>query len=415
MPGANSDDLGELWRLIRPGRQNPCRWPASGNKIPPREDLGWVRPTHGTFQLRVAPPFAPLIWRASSPRSSTTGGRVIPCCLAMRKAITALIGLTVLACRPRPAGPVTEGPVILISIDTLRADHLPVYGYRSGATPVLDALSRDGVVLEEAYSHCPLTLPAHASLFTGLLPPHHGVRDNLGFTLNGAQRTLAARFKGAGWRTGGAVSAFVLRASTGIAQGFDFYDDAVEIEGAPDSISSMRRDGAAAVEALGRWVDLQPDRRFFAFLHLYEPHAPYAPPERYRLLGQPYDGAIAYADELLGRFLDRLKRRNLFDGALVAVVSDHGEGLWDHGEAEHGILLYREALHVPFVLRLPHGGGKGRRVGATVALVDVPATLLDLAGLPAGGMDGSTLRTVLGGEPGASRRVYTSDGATCTR
>src|SRR5262249_13797300 len=140
---------------------------------------------------------------------------------------------------------------------------------------------------------------------------------------------------------------------TGIARGFDFYDDALEMQGAPEALADVRRDGAVAVDALGHWIEAQGDRRFFAFLHLYEPHAPCAPPERYRALALPYDGAVAYADELVGRFLARLRARGRLDRALVAVVSDHGEGLGDHGEAEHGILLYREALHVPLILRLP--------------------------------------------------------------
>jgi choline-sulfatase len=308
------------------------------------------------------------------------------------------------ACRaPRRVATCPDCSVLLVSIDTLRADHLPIYGYKAGTTPHLDALARRGVVFEDVYSHCPLTLPAHASLFTGLLPPHHGVRDNLGFTLKDAYPTLARRFQAAGWKTGGAVSAYVLRRQTGIAQGFDFYDDAIESEGAVESLAAVQRDGAVAVEALARWTEAQGDARFFAFLHLYEPHTPYAPPARYAG-HDPYDGEIGYADELLGRLLDRLKAH---DGRLlVAVTSDHGEGLGDHGEQEHGIFLYREAVRVPLVLRLPGDARAGSRVGGTAAQVDVAATLLDLVGLPASGLDGLSLRPQLAGDPPATRRVY---------
>jgi arylsulfatase A-like enzyme/Tfp pilus assembly protein PilF len=308
------------------------------------------------------------------------------------------------ACRAsRRVATCPDCSVLLVSIDTLRADHLPVYGYKAGSTPHLDALARRGVVFEDVYSHCPLTLPAHASLFTGLLPPHHGVRDNLGFTLKGAYPTLARRFQAAGWKTGGAVSAYVLRRQTGIAQGFDFYDDAIESEGAVESLAAVQRDGAVAVEALARWTEAQGDARFFAFLHLYEPHTPYAPPARYAG-HDPYDGEIAYADELLGRLLDRLKAH---DGRLlVAVTSDHGEGLGDHGEQEHGIFLYREAVRVPLVLRLPGDARAGSRVGGTAAQVDIAATLLDLVGLPGSGLDGLSLRPQLAGDPPATRRVY---------
>src|SRR5205814_3948461 len=169
-------------------------------------------------------------------------------------------------------------PIILISIDTLRADHLPLYGYRNGSTPVLDRLGREAIVFDDVYSHGPLTLPSHASLLTGLLPPHHGVRDNIGYALKPASRTLAARFKSAGYATGAAVSAYVLRRQTGVADGFDFFDDAIEMAGAGESLADTQRDGRLTVDALGAWIDRQAGAKVFAFLHLYEPHTPYTPP-----------------------------------------------------------------------------------------------------------------------------------------
>jgi arylsulfatase A-like enzyme/Tfp pilus assembly protein PilF len=302
--------------------------------------------------------------------------------------------------------PDPRAPLVLISIDTLRADHLPLYGYREGATPAIDALGREGVVFEEAFSHCPLTLVAHASMFTGLLPPRHGVRDNLGFTLKAGTPTLASRLKATGARTGGAVSAYVLRSQTGIAQGFDFYDDAVEVEGGGESIGQVQRDGVAAVDALSGWIERQGAQRFFAFLHLYEPHSPYKPPSRHDHFSQPYDGEVAYADELVGRFLDRLKAAKLYERAIIVLTSDHGEGLGQHGEKEHGIFLYSEDVHVPLVIRLPGGARRGTRVAGPVAQVDVPATLLDLAGFPAEGLDGVSLRAALEGRRPQPRPVY---------
>jgi arylsulfatase A-like enzyme/Tfp pilus assembly protein PilF len=296
--------------------------------------------------------------------------------------------------------------VVLVSIDTLRADRLPLHGYAAGRTPALDALAREAVAFEAAYSHCPLTLPAHASLFTGLLPPRHGVRDNIGFTLAAERTTLAARFKAAGYRTGGAVSAYVLRGQTGIAQGFDYYEDAIELAGAGESLATLQRDGAVAVDALGAWVEAQGEAPFFAFLHLYEPHWPYTPPAAHRGHAQPYDGEVAHADELLGRFLDRLRGRGLLDRALVAVTADHGEGLGDHGEAEHGIFLYREALHVPLLVRLPGGARGGARVAGAVGHADLAPTLLDLAGLDGAGMDGASLREALRTGRAPGRPVY---------
>jgi arylsulfatase A-like enzyme/Tfp pilus assembly protein PilF len=297
--------------------------------------------------------------------------------------------------------------VVLVSIDTLRADRLPLYGYAKGVTPHLDALGREAIVFEDVYSHCPLTLPAHASLFTGLLPPHHGVRDNQGFSLADDKRTLASRFRAAGLDTGAAVSAYVIRAATGISHGFDAYDDAFSVDASVEALASQRRDGAQSVDALLRWIEGRAaSRRFFAFLHLYEPHAPYTPPPAYQRLADPYDGEVAYADELVGRLVTRLRERGQLDRVVVAVTSDHGEGLMDHGEQEHGFFLYREAVQVPLILRLPRGARGGTRIGGMVAQVDIPATLLDLAGLPADGMDGRSQRAAIESGRTESRPVY---------
>src|SRR5262245_15332299 len=394
--------------------RDPARGPAG--LVPPRRRPGPGRPVQerarlpgqgrgrglrrpGPARERRGPRFAPARSRLPAARHPPS---VIRPSLA-RAALCGLVALVPAACRrPSPGAVCGDCSVLLVSIDTLRADRLPAYGYAKGRTPHLDELARRGILFEEAYSHCPLTLPAHASLLTGLLPPRHGVRDNVGFTLKPEHLTLAARFKAAGFRTGGAVSAYVLRRQTGIAQGFDEYDDALESEGAVESLAAVQRDGAVAVESLARWIDAQGSARYFAFLHLYEPHTPYAPPERFRG-GDPYDGEVSYADELVGRLLDRLAGR---ERLIVAVTADHGEGLLDHGEAEHGIFLYREAVRVPLILRLPRDAGGGSRVPSPVAQVDVPATLLDLAGVSAEGLDGSSLRRALSGAEPSSRRVY---------
>jgi choline-sulfatase len=322
----------------------------------------------------------------------------------------ALAAATLFAACARKAAPISPArfrgaPIILISIDTLRADHLPIYGYAAGATPNIDRLATSGIVFEDVYSQCPLTLPSHASLLTGRLPLHHGVRDNIGFTLGSAERTLAARLKAAGYATAGAVSSFVLRHQTGVDRGFDFFDDALEIAGTGESLSDTQRDGRITVDALAAWVDSHAAQPLFAFLHLYEPHTPYTPPPPHAM-SQPYDGEIAYADELVGRFLDRVKARGLLDKAIVAIVSDHGEGLGDHGEAEHGIFLYREALRVPWVLRLPEDLNGGTRVAGPVALVDVAPTLLDLAGAAIDGVDGRSQVAALGTRRVQDQTVY---------
>ena len=267
--------------------------------------------------------------------------------------------------RPRAVYP--RAPVILVSVDTLRADHLPAYGYRDVETPGLDALQKDAVVFENALSPVPLTLPAHTSLFTGLLPYQHGVRDNVGYRLAPGANTLAGFLRQRGYGTGGAVSAFVLDHATGIAEGFDEYRDDVEMRASAEALGRVQRSGAVTAEILESWIGAQaPDKPLFAFLHLYEPHSPYDPPEPFksRYTRRPYDGEIAAADAVLGSFLGFLKSKGIYDRAIVVFLSDHGEGLGDHGEDEHGILLYREELRVPLFVKLPGSARAGERVAA---------------------------------------------------
>ena len=261
----------------------------------------------------------------------------------------------------RASAPVS-GPIVLISIDTLRADHLPAYGYTQVQTPAIDALAADGVVFERAYSHAPQTLPAHAALLSGRLPFETGVRDNVGFTVEAGERLLPQMLRDRGLRTGGVVSAYVLRKETGIGQGFDFFDGDMP----PSSPELTHRPGAARRH---RRPSRSPSAgstrsgpsRVFLFLHLYEPHKPYAPPERFAAYA-PYDGEIAYADEIVGRLVHYLKTHQLYDRSTIVLLSDHGEGLGDHGEQEHGLFVYDEAIHVPLIIKQAGNAGAGRRV-----------------------------------------------------
>jgi arylsulfatase A-like enzyme/TolA-binding protein len=277
-----------------------------------------------------------------------------------------------------------DGPVILISIDTLRADRLPAYGYRKIQTPAIDALAADGVLFERAYAHAPQTLPSHASMLTGKLPFEHGVRDNIGFAVKPSERMLQHRFKERGYATGGFVSAYVLRKETGIGSGFDVYDSDFPASSPELSIGQVQRDGADTVDHAQRWITQLSTRRFFLFLHLYEPHVPYAPPARFASYA-PYDGEIAYSDELVGRFIAFLEAQGLYEDATILLLSDHGEGLGDHGELEHGLFIYDESIRVPFIIK-PSGAGRGTRIANPVQLVDVPPTLVAAAGLDAGGL-----------------------------
>lgn len=299
---------------------------------------------------------------------------------------TVLASLLLAGCRDHErrvvqAGAYAGAPIVLISIDTLRADHLPAWGYEGNRTPNIDRLRRDGVLFRNAYSPCPLTLPSHVSLLTGKLPSQTGVRDNLGYTVSPAEASaLPQLFATQGYATGAAVSAYVLRGETGLGRLFGWYEDRLPFEpGAP--LGEIQRRGAETVAVAQRWVEQHGSTPFFFFLHLYEPHAPYTPPEPYRSSAPTlYDGEIEYADSLVGEFLDTLTRKKLYDRAIIVLLSDHGEGLGDHGENEHGIFLYREAIHVPLIIKLPHGDGAGASIDAPVGLVDILPTLTGLAG-----------------------------------
>ncbi len=291
------------------------------------------------------------------------------------------------ACARVPDGTVRTGgasprpPIVLISIDTLRSDRLPAYGYKAVETPAVDRLAADGVLFERAYTHVNVTLPSHVSLFTGLLPPDHGVRDNAGYRLSEEIPTLAAELGRQGYATGGFVSSWVLRAWTGIDRGFDVYDDGVRFE-TGRQLGELQRPGTETLDAASNWLDDVADGPFFLFLHLYEPHAPYSPPppfaERH---DDPYDGEVAAADHVVGLLLARLDELGLYEEALVVLLSDHGEGLMDHGEMDHLIFIYREVLQVPLIVKLPGLERRGERVGANVQLTDVAPTVYSLLGI----------------------------------
>jgi choline-sulfatase len=317
--------------------------------------------------------------------------------------------------------------VLLVTLDTTRADRIGVYGRPVGApaaeTPVLDQLAAKGANFLHASSVTPLTLPAHATLMTGLLPAAHGVRDNGGYRLADDRKTLAESFAAAGFRTGGFVSAYVLDHKWGIAQGFEHYFDDFDLEKMKTlSLGEIQRPGDETIAQAMQWIDgLQAgagaaagrEDRFFAWVHLYDPHTPYAPPEPWksRYPEAPYNAEIAWTDSLVGRLLDYLQARGLRDRTIVAVVGDHGEGLGDHGELDHGYFIYRSTSWVPFLLDAPFAAARGRVVPTPVGHADVAPTLLELAGV-ASGLDpgqGRSLVPLLAGDadpPGSLPRAY---------
>ena len=288
------------------------------------------------------------------------------------------------------------GPVVFISVDTLRADRLPAYGSTRTTTPNIDRLVADGVLFEHAYAHSPQTLPSHTSILSGELPFVHGVRDNVGFTIKSGQRFLQHTLKEAGYATGGFVSTYVLREQVGFNQGFETFDDELPAASPEQPLGQVQRGGEQTMTAAMKWIDGLGRQKFFLFAHIYEPHTPYTPPARFAQQ-DPYDGEVAYSDEIVGKLFDHLRAKDLYDRSTIVLFSDHGEGLGDHGEEEHGIFLYRETTQVPLIIKLPHSRGGGRRVAAPVQHVDIVPTVLDLLGMPAGEKPGRSLLPVLTG------------------
>ena len=296
----------------------------------------------------------------------------------MRRALPVLL-LLLFACSQ--AEPPSRPPIVLISVDTLRSDRLPMYGYAKGATPHLDALRRDAVLYERAYSHAPLTLPSHVSMLTGLQPNEHGVRNNIGYRFDPSKfRTLARALRESGYRTRAAVSSYVLRAETGIGDGFEVYDDDITVKPGAATAENMRS-GFETLERARGLIDASSP--FFLFFHIYEPHAPYAPPEPFARIADPYDGEVAAADAIVGELVAALKAGGVYDDALIVFTSDHGEALWEHGEDQHGILLYREVLQVPLLVKHPRGANAGTSIAEPFALWRVFHTILGAAGLAA--------------------------------
>jgi len=295
--------------------------------------------------------------------------------------------------------------LLLVSIDTLRADHVGCYGYAAAQTPRLDALARSGLRFSRATTVVPLTLPAHTSLMTGTFPAWHGVRDNGGFYVGDDQQTLAETLRDTGYRTGGFISSFVLDSRWGIAQGFDTYFDDFDLEkyGDKGGMDIIQRPGSETVDQAVSWLGADRDRPFFAWVHLYDPHTPYQAPEPFRSrfpatqLGA-YDAEIASADAQLGRLLDTLELQGRLADTLVVVTGDHGEMLGEHGEATHGFFIYDAATHIPVIVSGP--GVPAREVADQVRIVDLMPTSLELLGVPVPStVQGTSLLPLARGQP----------------
>ncbi len=271
--------------------------------------------------------------------------------------------------------------VLLITIDTLRADRLGVYGARNVETPNVDRLAREGAWARHATVHVPLTRPSHVSIFTGRYPAEHGIRDNVAPTLAADVPLMAELFERQGFATAAFVSSVVLTRQSGLARGFGYYSDRFEI-GEDDArfLNTIQKRGDLVTAEAIDWLGSK--SRFFAWVHFYDPHDPYEPPGRYAVqyADRPYDGEVAWSDELVGRLLTTLRDTQRLDDTLVVVTSDHGEGLGEHGEDVHGYFIYETTLRVPLVVRGP-GVAAGTRIDGLTRSVDLFPTLLELAGI----------------------------------
>ena len=321
---------------------------------------------------------------------------------------------------PEPEKAARPG-VFLVTIDTLRADHVHCYGYDRIRTPALDLLAEQGIRFTQAFTPSPITNSSHTSIMTGLLPSSHGVSD-FGVPLAAKYPTLAELLAKGGYHTAAFIGAVILDSKNlapGLDRGFEFYDNFPEVATTKSRWGRLERRGMEVEERAESWLNTHPAGEHFVWLHFYDPHDPYEPPPPYSEIYKDrlYDGEIAYADSALGRFLAYLKKQGWYEGAMIVVVGDHGEGLGEHHEDTHGIFLYDSTTHVPLIVKLPNEREAGRTVEAQVRTTDIIPTILSLLGIAApANLDGDSLEPLLTGVEAAPReRGDTADRATPVR
>jgi arylsulfatase A-like enzyme/cytochrome c-type biogenesis protein CcmH/NrfG len=312
-----------------------------------------------------------------------------------------------------PAAAAERPNLVLVTLDTTRADRMGFLGSTRGLTPSLDALARQGTVFEKAFAQAPITTVSHATILSGTYPQFHRVND-FGVPLPASVPWLPDLLRAQGYRTAAFVGALILDPRGGLApgfdRGFDSYDAGFKAKrGKEDRYATMERRGGEVVSRALAWLGQRPPGPFFLWVHLYDAHDPYEAPEpfRSRFAKAPYDGEIAYVDAQVGRLVEGLRSARLLDGTAVAVVADHGESLGEHGESTHGVFLYDPTIHVPLVLKRPAGRDAGRRVAARVSAVDLAPTLLEIAGVtgPAA-IQGQSLLALASAARAADRPAY---------
>lgn len=291
--------------------------------------------------------------------------------------------------------------VLFISIDTLRADHLGCYGYSNVQTPNIDQLAGEGALFSRCYTPVPVTLPSHTSMMTGRYPLSHGVRNNGTFVVDPEMETMAKVLKGRGYQTAAFMGAFVLDSRFGLDQGFDVYDDYMDQDKTQPLLLYNERKAEAVVEGAQKWLKTNGSKPFFLWLHCFDPHAPYEPPEPFATTykGNLYDGEIAYTDQVLGRLFATLKAMNIWDNTLVILTGDHGESLGEHGEKTHAIFIYDSTMHVPLIVRYPKALPRNVEISQEVSTIDIFPTVMNLMGLRNGeNVQGESLMGLLKGK-----------------
>ncbi len=275
--------------------------------------------------------------------------------------------------------------VVLITLDTTRADRLACYGCKDIETPTIDSFAARGVKFERCYSQTPLTLPSHTTIMTGTLPLFHGVRDNGGFIVPAGIKTLAELFKDKGYGTGAFVAAYVLDSKWGLNKGFDYYFDQFDFgKFKRISLGTVQRPANEVIDAVLPWLEKKKDKPFFAWIHLYDPHSPYEPPPPFdqQYAAHPYLGEIAFADSQLHRVWQFLETNRLVENTILVFAADHGESLGEHGESSHGFFVYQGAVHVPLIFVTPFSRFQGLSSPQVVSLADIMPTVCEMTGLP---------------------------------
>lgn len=306
--------------------------------------------------------------------------------------------LAAAAPKPHPAAP---DNLLLVTIDTLRPDHLGCYGDRQARTPNIDALAAEGTRFEHAYTPVPITLPSHTVMMTGTYPMYSGMHDFSGNRLNPQQPTLASILRQHGYATGAVLGSAVLDHRFGLNQGFDFYYDHFDFNRLEDAnLDLMKRPGNVVVDQALQWLEANSGKPFFLWVHLYDPHTPYQPPPPFdrEYQGHPYDGEIAFADQQLGRLLRFLKEKHLYGRTLIVLTGDHGESLGEHGEKTHGFFIYDTTLRIPFMVKLPAGQRHEAAIAQPATTVNLLPTVLDVLKIPppADAQGASLLPAILG-------------------